>query len=166
MPYAQFQSLLDPGNQPGFRNYWKGEFLTGFPDEAVDAFYEGAKEPTSPFNQIVAFRVGQSVGATPDDASAFSHRDTKYMAHPIAMWEDPADDERQIAFIRGFSEGLRPWATGGVYLNFTPDRDRVRDAYGDEKYQRLVELKDKYDPDNLFRHNQNIKPSGKARAVA
>jgi hypothetical protein len=141
MPYTQFQSLLDPGNQPGFRNYWRGEYLTGMPDEAVDAFYDAAKDPTSPFNQIVLFRVGQAVGAIPDDATAFSHRDTKYMAHPIAMWEDAADDERQISFIRGFSEALRPWATGGVYLNFTPDRDKARDAYPEEKYRRLVELR-------------------------
>jgi FAD/FMN-containing dehydrogenase len=75
------------------------------------------------------------------------------------MWEDPADDERQIEFAKGFAEAMRPFAIGAPYLNFTPEVDRVRDAFGAEKYERLVALKDRYDPDNLFRLNQNIKPS-------
>jgi FAD/FMN-containing dehydrogenase len=81
------------------------------------------------------------------------------MFHPIAMWEDPAEDERQIAFVREFSEAMSQFATGASYLNFTPEADKVRAAYGEEKWGRLVALKDKYDPDNLFQHNQNIAPS-------
>jgi FAD/FMN-containing dehydrogenase len=165
MPYVEFQAMLDPGNQPGFRNYWKGEYLTGCSDDAIDTFVEHAKEPISPFNQIVMFRLGGGVTEVDDDAAAFAHRDAEYLFHPIAMWEDPSDDDRQISFVREFSEAMSRFATGGVYLNFTPDRDRVRDAFG-EKYERLVELKDRYDPGNLFQHNQNIKPSGRAPATA
>jgi len=63
---------------------------------------------------------------------------------------------------RAFADAMRPFSTGAAYLNFTPEADRVRDAYGDEKYRRLVAIKDRYDPDNLFRLNANIKPSGKS----
>jgi FAD/FMN-containing dehydrogenase len=162
MPYVQFQSMLDPGNQPGFRNYWKGEYLSGCSDEAIDTWYEYAKEPLSPFNQIVMFRLGGGVTRFADDSAAFAHRDAEYLFHPIAMWEDPADDERQISWVRKYSDAMGEFATGGVYLNFTPDRDRVRDAYGEDKYGKLVALKDRYDPENLFQHNQNIKPSKQA----
>jgi FAD/FMN-containing dehydrogenase len=166
MPYTDFQAILDPGNQPGYRNYWRGEYLTGFPDDAIDAYVERAEQPLSPFNQIVIFRLGGGLTKLDDEATAFSHRDAEWMFHPIAMWEDPADDERQIAFVREFSEALRPYATGAAYLNFTPEDDKVRAAYGEEKYARLVELKDRYDPENLFQHNQNIEPSRKAAVPA
>jgi FAD/FMN-containing dehydrogenase len=159
MPYTAFQQMLDPGNQPGFRNYWRGEYLTGLSDEAIDAFVEHVREPVTPFNQAVIFRVGQAVKAVADEDTAFSNRDADYMVHPIAMWEDPAGDERLIGWVRGVSEAMSPFKTGGVYLNFTGDRDKAGDAFGDEKYERLVALKDRYDPGNLFQHNQNIRPS-------
>jgi FAD/FMN-containing dehydrogenase len=166
MPYTAFQALLDPGNQPGFRNYWRGEYLTELSDDAIDTFVEHAREPLTPFNQIIIFRLGQSVKEVGDEDSAFSHRDADYMFHPIAMWEDPADDERLIGWVREISEAMRPFETGGVYLNFTGDSDKVRDAFGEGKYERLVALKDKFDPENLFQHNQNIKPSKQAGVAA
>jgi hypothetical protein len=75
------------------------------------------------------------------------------------MWQQAADDGRVISAARDLCNQMRPYATSGVYLNFTPE-DRVRDAYGEAKYARLVALKDRYDPDNLFHLNQNIKPTG------
>jgi FAD/FMN-containing dehydrogenase len=166
MPYTAFQAMLDPGNQPGFRNYWRGEYLSGLSDEAIDTFVDHNREPVSPLIQTVIFRLGQAVKAVGEDDAAFSHRDADYMVHPLAVWEDPGDDERVISWVRELSEAMRPFETGGVYLNFTPEDDRVRDAYGAAKYERLVELKDRYDPDNLFQHNQNIAPSTKAGAAA
>jgi FAD/FMN-containing dehydrogenase len=108
---------------------------------------------------MIIFRLGGGVSAIDDDATAFSHRDADYLFHPISVWEDPSEDERVIAANREFAAAMRPFGTGAVYLNFTREEDRVGDAYGDEKYRRLVALKDKYDPENLFRGNQNIKPS-------
>jgi FAD/FMN-containing dehydrogenase len=166
MPYTAFQAMLDPGNQPGFRNYWRGEYLSGLSDAAIDTFVDHTRVPVSPLTQTVIFRIGQAVKAVAEDDTAFSHRDADYMAHPLAVWDDPADDERVIGWVRELSEALRPFETGGVYLNFTPEEDRVRDAYGAGKYERLVELKDRYDPENLFQHNQNIAPSTKAGAAA
>jgi FAD/FMN-containing dehydrogenase len=166
MPYTAFQSMLDQGNPPGLRNYWRGEYLSGLSDDAIDTFVGHTRTPVSPFTQSVLFRLGQGVKAVAEEDAAISHRDAEYMAHPLAVWEDPADDERVIGWVRELSEAMRPFETGGVYLNFTPEDDRVRDAYGAGKYERLVKLKDKYDPENLFQHNQNIAPSAKAGAAA
>jgi FAD/FMN-containing dehydrogenase len=108
---------------------------------------------------MIIFRIGQGVAAVPDEATAFSHRDASYLFHPITAWADPADDEWMTTATRNFAAAMRPFSTGASYLNFTHEPDRVRDAYGDGKYARLVAVKDTYDPANLFRLNQNIRPS-------
>lgn len=162
MPYTAFQAMLDAMSPKGFRSYWRGEYMSGFPDGAIDTFMDHAPAvaaAAAPLSQTIIFRIGQGVTAVPDDATAFSHRDANYLFHPISMWDDPADDARLIAAGRAFADAMRPFSTGGAYLNFTPEPNRVRDAYGEKKYERLVALKDKYDPDNLFRLNQNIRPS-------
>jgi FAD/FMN-containing dehydrogenase len=167
MPYTAFQAMLDPTAPPGKRSYWRGEYMTELGDGAIETFLEHAPPLTTaamPFSQAVIFRIGQGVAAMPDDATAFSHRDANYLFHPISVWDGAADDERVIAANRAFADAMRPFSTGGAYLNFTPERDRVRGAYGEEKFKRLVALKDTYDPDNLFRGNQNIGPSKEAVA--
>lgn len=161
MPYTAFQAILDPAFPHGLRSYWRGEYMNALSHEAISAFTEHAPEVQAagiPFSQMILFRVGQAIHAVPDDATAFSHRDARYMFHPISVWADPADDEHVIAVNRAFCETMRPFTTGAAYLNFTGE-DRVREAFGDAKYARLVALKDRYDPDNLFHLNQNIRPS-------
>ncbi len=168
MPYTAFQAILDAAAPKGFRSYWRGEYLKGLSDPAIDTFVQHGRPLAAagaPLSQMIVFRIGQGVAATADAATAFSHRDADYLFHPIAMWQQPADDERLIAASRAFCEAMRPYSTGGAYLNFTPE-DRVRDAYGAQKYERLVALKDRYDPDNLFRLNQNIKPTGASGEAA
>ena len=162
MPYTAFQALSDPAAPPGFRSYWRGEYMHELGDAAVDTFLDHAVDLAAqgaPLSQTIAFRIGQGVAATPDEATAFSHRDARYLFHPISMWTDPSDDDRMIAANRAFADAMRPFGTGAAYLNFTPEADRVRSAYGDAKHARLVALKDVYDPGNLFRLNQNIRPS-------
>ena len=168
MPYTAFQAMIDPMAPKGFRSYWRGEYLQSLSDEAIDTFVQHAPALTAagaPLTQSVIFRIGQGVTAVPDESTAFSHRDAQYLFHPIAMWQAQADDERLIAATRTLCEAMRPFSTGAEYLNFTPE-DRVRDAYGAGKYQRLVALKDRCDPGNLFRLNANIKPSLAAGAPA
>jgi FAD/FMN-containing dehydrogenase len=163
MPYTAFQAMLDHGAPHGMRSYWRGEYLAELSDAAIDTYINHGVELTAaggPLSQMVIFRVGQGVSAVPDAATAFSQRDAQYLFHPIAIWADPADDERLIAAAREFAEAMRVFSTGSSYLNFTPEADRVRDAYGEDKYTRLVALKDTYDPSNLFRLNHNIRPSG------
>jgi FAD/FMN-containing dehydrogenase len=161
MPYTAFQSILDPMAPKGYRSYWRGEYVNDLSDGAIETFIRHAAElaaAAKPLSQMLIFRIGQGVAAIADGATAFSHRGANYLFHPISMWQQPTDDERLIVASRAFCEAMRPFSTGGAYLNFTPE-DRVRDAYGAAKYARLVALKDRYDPDNLFRLNQNIKPT-------
>jgi FAD/FMN-containing dehydrogenase len=165
MPYTAFQAALDPFAPPGMRSYWRGEYMGGLPDGALDTFLAhgpAVTEAAMPLSQMVLFRIGQAVNAVPDGATAFSHRDANYLFHPISVWQDRADDERVVAANRAFADAMRPFATGAAYLNFTPEADRVRNAFGEATYRRLVALKDACDPDNLFRLNQNIAPSKEA----
>jgi hypothetical protein len=169
MPYTAFQAALDPTAPPGLRSYWRGEYLRELSDAAIDAFLAGARDivrPDAPLSQAVIFRVGQGICAVPDADTAFSHREAAYLFHPIAVWPDGASDARMIARARTYAETMQAFGTGAAYLNFTPERDRVRDAFGDDKYARLVELKDRYDPANPFRLNQNIRPSQAAAPAA
>jgi hypothetical protein len=162
MPYIAFQAALDATAPPGRRSYWRGEYLAKLADDAIETFLRhGAAlvEAAAPATQAVIFRIGQAIGAVPDQKTAFSNRDANYLFHPIVVWNDADDDARLIARGRAFAETMRRFATGGAYLNFTPEGDRVRDAFGTGKYERLVALKDAYDPDNVFRLNQNVEPS-------
>jgi FAD/FMN-containing dehydrogenase len=162
MPYTAFQAIIDPMAPKGLRNYWRGEYLNSLSDDAIDTYVRHASELTKaggPLSQAIIFRIGQAVSAVPDEATAFSHRDAEYLFHPITVWQQPEHDERLIAATRAFCEAMSPYSTGGAYLNFTPE-NRVRDAYGAVKYERLVAVKGRYDPQNLFRLNQNIKPAG------
>ncbi|MBI2568147.1 MAG: FAD-binding oxidoreductase [Candidatus Schekmanbacteria bacterium] len=166
MPYTDFQAMLDPTAPPGKRSYWRGEYMAKVSDEAIEAFLNLAPAAATagfPLTQTIVFRIGQGVSAVPDDASAFSHRDARYLFHPIMVWDSATDDTRLIAIGRELAETMRQFVTGGAYLNFTPESDRVRDAYGVAKYERLMALKSKYDPQNLFRGNQNIRPSDAPR---
>jgi FAD/FMN-containing dehydrogenase len=155
MPYLAFQAMLDDLNPPGLRNYVRGEHLQGLTDEAAETFLGLSTEGLHPLTVLILFQHGGAVSRVPDDATAFAHRGAEFMFHPICNWDDPADDERHIAWSRSASAAMEPYKTGGVYLNFMTD-DAVRAGYGDAKYERLVELKRQYDPDNVFRFNQNI----------
>ncbi|MGC0334843.1 FAD/FMN-containing dehydrogenase [Streptomyces sp. SAI-170] len=162
MPYTAFQSALDPLAPPGLRSYWRGEYMRELSDEAIDTFLAHGVDLTvrgAPLSEMIIFRVGQAVAAVPDGATAFSHRDARYLFHPICVWATPQDDSPMIMAARAFAAAMRPFGTGASYLNFTPEADRVRDAYSEDKYARLVALKNTYDPINLFRLNHNIRPS-------
>ena len=168
MPYTAFQAALDPTAPPGWRSYWRGEYLHSLADDAIDTFLDHGStllETAPPLSQGVIFRVGQHINAVPQDATAFSQRDANYLFHPIVVWRHPDDDERMIAAGRAFAEAMRPFATGNPYLNFTPEADRVGDAYTSSTYRRLVALKDKYDPGNVFHLNQNIAPTNQLESA-
>jgi FAD/FMN-containing dehydrogenase len=161
IPYTAFQEILDPTAPWGTQVYNSGEHLRELSDEAIETFVEHASEVDTPLSQAIMFHHGGAVSRMPDDAMAAGHRDAVFLMHPIAVWDDPADSERHISWCRSLCKAMRPHTTGGVYLNMTMDEgeNRVRDGYGSAKYRRLVALKDEYDPGNLFRVNQNIKPS-------
>jgi FAD/FMN-containing dehydrogenase len=106
--------------------------------------------------------MGGAVSRIDEDEAAVSHRDAPYNAIIVGMWADPAEDELTIGRVRRLWQALRPFSSGGVYVNYQMDdegEDRVHAAYGTKKYERLVALKNKYDPTNVFRLNQNITPT-------
>jgi len=160
MPYVEFQALTDPGNPPGRRNYWRSEMLPDLPDEAVDALIACAATASSPASVLVMGPVGGAVADVPDDATPLGGRSARWLYHCYGIWTD-RDDERHIAWVRATERAMRPWTVAGIALNFVSDVDnaRVRSAFGFDKYRRLVAIKDKYDPDNVFRMNQNVLPS-------
>jgi FAD/FMN-containing dehydrogenase len=159
MPYLALQRLIEPGNPPGMQNYWKAEFCA-MPDEATEVFARFGNTRPSPLSQAIVIPGGGAVSRVPDDAMAFGQRDAPFNVHMLSLWPDPADTDANIAWTREFSEAMKPYAEQGVYLNFIGDEGsgRIREAFGD-KYPRLQELKARYDPDNLFRLNQNIAPA-------
>jgi FAD/FMN-containing dehydrogenase len=162
MPYTTFQAALDPTAPPGWRSYWRGEYLNSLTDDAIDTFLRNGEtllESAPPLSQAVIFRIGQHINTIPERSTAFPQRHANYLFHPIVVWQHAHDDERMLAAGRGFAAAMRPFATGRPYLNFTPEADRVHDAYTADTYSQLVALKDRYDPDNLFHLNQNIAPS-------
>lgn len=168
MPYTVVQSLLDPGNPPGRNNYWKAENLEELSDEAVDTIVEQASKLSSPFSQVVLQPMGGAVRHVGEDEAAIGGRDAAYIVHAISMWENPAESETHIAWAREFMQEMEPFTIPGISLNFTSDQaeDKVKASFGPEKYERLVTVKDKYDPMNLFRLNQNVKPTSQSGALS
>ena len=161
MAYTALQSLMDTAYPPRNQYYQKDHFLREISDEAIDIVVEHFARVSSPLS-IPFFQ--QSGGAMRRGNTAYAHRDAGYNLVLTAQWLDPAESERHVRWTRELWQALRPYATGGVYVNHIgredeDGADQVRAAYG-TNYQRLAELKQKYDPTNLFRHNQNIKPTG------
>jgi FAD/FMN-containing dehydrogenase len=158
MPYPDFQCMLD--DPPGYRNYWTAEHLRDLPDAAIEAIASRSEElPPGPA-QLFIVAWGGAVGRASEEASPLGGRDATFVVHPFALWEDPADDERLIAWARAFRTDLRDFATGAVYLNFIGDegRARVRAGYGKRSYERLAHVKADWDPENVFRASGNVAP--------
>jgi FAD/FMN-containing dehydrogenase len=160
MPYPELQTMLDAGAPPGQMNYWKSSYLKPLSNEAIEVLANHAGTTTSPLTQVHLQHMEGMVGWVSEDAMAFSHRDAWCALNIVTKWEDPQDSEKHIQWTREFEIAMRPFSTGGVYVNFLGEEgeDRIRAAYGTAKYDRLVALKNKYDPKNFFRLNQNIKP--------
>jgi FAD/FMN-containing dehydrogenase len=161
IPYVGVQDLITEANPHGRRNYWSADFLAELPDEAVDAFVEKATAPVSPFSSMLLVAGGGAVARVPDDETAFGMRTAPFNTHYLSMWEDPAADDENIAYTRAIAGAMKPWTTGQVYLNYIGDEGlhRVEASFGEKKYARLQAIKAEWDPDNVFRHNQNIKPA-------
>ena len=160
-PYTAWQQAFDPLLTPGARNYWKSHNFARLSDEAIEVVlrYAGAL-PTSQC-EIFLGLLGAQASVPASQATAYPHRDALYVMNVHTRWDDALDDARCIAWARDFFREAAPYASGGVYVNFMPqdESERTPDAYG-ANYQRLAQIKAQYDPDNLFRANQNIRPAG------
>jgi FAD/FMN-containing dehydrogenase len=160
MPYTAIQSMLDAGFPAGLQVYWRSDFLTGLGDETIDSILTRFAKRTSPLSVMVIEQFGGAVGRMGREDTAFEYRDARYNLAIISRWTDPGDSDTHIRWARETWEAMRPFASG-VYVNYLGEEgdSRVKAAYGPAKYERLVALKNKYDPGNFFRLNQNIKPA-------
>ena len=159
VPYPAINAAFDGLFPKGIRQYWKGNFVKDLTDDAIAAHVEhGARTPTvsSTMHLYPIDGACHRVGA---DETAFGHRDANFSMVVVSAWEDPADDEANTEWVRQYSAAIAPHSEPGGYINFmaADDDDRVPANYGDN-YARLVDVKRRYDPDNLFRVNQNIQP--------
>ena len=159
MPFIAWQTILDPLLAPGMRNYWKSHDFREVSDGLIDTLIAHARKIPDPQTEIAFVQLGEGVTKVSKDATAYTHRDAAFVMNVHGRWDNPANDTKCIAWARELFEAATPFATGGAYVNFmTQDEQvRVRSAYG-SNYDRLVKLKKKYDPNNLFRLNQNIQP--------
>ncbi len=160
-PFVGWQTTFDPLLEPGARNYWKSHDFGELGDKAIDLLVEYAGRVPSPECEIFIANLGGAINRVPAAATAYPHRDIQFVVNVHTRWRSADQDGVCIAWAREFFDRMAPHATGGVYVNFMPEDEaqRVRaGAYG-ENFRRLGKLKARYDPDNLFRLNQNIEPA-------
>lgn len=159
-PYAGWQKAFDPLLTPGARNYWKSHNFAALNDGAIDTLIQYTRKLPSSQSEIFLGLLGGQTNRAAPDATAYPHRDVLFAMNVHTRWTDPAEDKKCITWAREFFAASAPYAAGSVYINFlTQDEsERISEAYG-KNYDRLVDVKNKYDPGNLFRQNQNIKPT-------
>ena len=162
-PYVELQQLFNPGVPHGWHYYWKSWELPPLQDAAINTLVEQAHRITSPRSYVIVFQLGGALARVGEHDTAFGQRDAAHDVNINAVWlpDDPARDEH-VRWARECYAALEPFATGRTYVNFLADegQQRVRAAYGEERYARLVALKRAHDPENVFRLNQNIDPGG------
>jgi FAD/FMN-containing dehydrogenase len=161
--YGEMQNLFTEGFPPCLQNYWKSNFLGKLDDEAVDTIVDYYARVPSPTSAIAIEQMGNAVRRISDVETAFNHRNARFNLLIVGIWPDPADTDAHVRWVRGLWEAMEPSSSGGVYMNYLGQssdegEERIAAAYGAETYSRLAALKRRYDPDNLFRLNQNIRP--------
>ena len=163
MPYTALQTMLDGGFPSGLQVHWRSEFVTSIPDALIEAAVSAFEKVPSQLSAVLFEQFGGAVGRVPRDATAFDQRDSDYNFVIVSRWADPGEADRNVAWARSTSDAAKPFTTGRVYVNYIgagEAPDRVRAAFGADKFTRLAAIKQKYDPKNVFRLNQNIPPTG------
>lgn len=161
IPFPALQSLFDPLLPPGLQWYWKGDYVKELPDAAIDVHLEHAARAPSELSLMHLYPIDGAVHRVGPKETAWSCRDATWSMVIAGIDPDPAKAEELKAWGRGYWKALHPYNMGGAYVNFMMDDEgdaRIQETYG-ENYQRLVSVKNRYDPTNLFQVNQNIKPS-------
>jgi FAD/FMN-containing dehydrogenase len=162
-----FDALFPRGK---LRAYWKSQYLTDLSDEAIDAIATRVQNRPAPLTLTSTWRMGGAIAAVAEEKTAFAERKSPYMVSVDGIWSDPADDARVVAWVRSTWDAVKQFGTGGVYLNFTGLSDEAVGAGVDSAFgrnlRRLAEVKAKYDPDNFFRHNNNIAPADDAASLS
>ncbi len=161
VPYPVLNTAFDAVLPPGLQHYWKADFATGLSDEAIDVHLHYGRQIPTFQSGMHLYPCNGAAHTVAKDATAFNWRDAEFVYNVVAVGPDREGNERRIAWAREYWSALRPYAAGGSYVNFLMDEgaDRVKATYRDN-YDRLVALKNTFDPTNLFHVNQNIKPTG------
>ncbi|HEX3974518.1 MAG TPA: FAD-binding oxidoreductase [Stellaceae bacterium] len=161
-PFTGWQAAFDPLLTPGARNYWKSHDFADLSDGAIKAIVDAAAHLPTPECEVFIAHVGGAMGRVAPDAMAWSNREAHFVMNAHTRWRDKAQDAMCIGWARGLFDKTAPFASGSVYVNFMPEDEpgRIEKAYG-RNYRRLAEIKRRYDPDNLFRMNQNIQPAAR-----
>lgn len=162
MPYPALQSAFDALLPPGLQHYWKADYVKELTDDAIEAHLEHGPRVPSVQTAVHLYAMNGAVQEVDPGDTAFARRDCKFVLNIAGIWEDPADTEDNVAWVRDYYDAVHPHSGfEGGYTNFMTeeDQDRVRENYG-ESYDRLAEVKGRWDPDNLFRLNQNVAPAG------
>lgn len=159
MSYCAMQQQVDVSYPKGQRHYWKSAFLKTLPDEVIDLAIQSAAEAPSSLNVVMVELYGGAVSRVADDATAFEHRDALFNLGILAISHDPQIDGVQKAWAREYWQKALPFSTGGAYVNYLSEGEDVSSAYSGARFQRLAAIKAQYDPANLFRFNQNIRPA-------
>jgi FAD/FMN-containing dehydrogenase len=159
MPYVAAQQMFDAAAPYGIRSYWKSNFLNGLPDEAIDTFLEFAASRPSPRTFVMLENTHGAAGRVAPDATACIIRNDPFNLVVMSLWENAGEDPLHIDWTRRFYTAMRPWSAGRAYGNAMSEDDdgRVLEVYG-QNYGRLCDVKQRYDPDNRFRRNMNIRP--------
>lgn len=159
-PYVDHQGTLDASVPHGLHYYWKADYLPPLSDAVIDTLVAHAWKAPSLASYTILFHLGGAIRDLDSGAAAFEDRNAEHALNINSVWTGSERPEEQIAWSRNFFEAVHPHSTGGSYMNFLGEEgeDRIRAAYGATKYERLRALKTEYDPENLFRFNQNIRP--------
>ena len=165
LPQPALQSMFDAIYPPGLQWYWRADFVRKLSDEAIAEHIKFANALPSMHSTMHLYPINGAAGRVGKNETAWNYRDATWTQVMVGVDPDPANNDKTISWTKSYWDALHPYSAGGAYVNFMMDEgeERVKATYGDN-YQRLVEIKNKYDPDNLFRVNQNIKPS-KGRPV-
>jgi hypothetical protein len=162
MEYLDFQRSLDPFFPAGARRYWKALYLGGFSDAAIDTTVEYSERRASNDTLVIVRHCGGAMARVGADETAFGDRSSEWMLSIDSSWHEPADDEANVAYTRAFYDAAALFSNGQTYFNFPglleEGEAAVRASYG-ANYDRLARTKAGYDPDNVFRLNQNIRPA-------
>lgn len=163
--YCELQQSVDPMVPPGFHYYVKSEMLRGLTADVIDGALACGARLTSPLGQLMLHQLGGAAARIPNDATAYPHRGAGFMLTIAGGWSvDEPEPDRHVRWVREGWASMRGASTGGTYVNHlgAEGQDRVRQAYGDATYRRLAQIKARWDPENVFRLNQNVAPKGRA----
>ncbi len=159
MPYPALNSAFDALVPPGLQHYWKANFVKELTDEAIAAHIENGPKIPAVNSTMHIYPINGACHRVASDATAFGHRDANFATVIAGMWPEPAHNKANVKWVRDYYDATAPLSEEGGYINFAADDDQNRaPANFGKNYNRLVAAKRKYDPDNLFHVNQNIKP--------